>query len=62
MSAAVQSTIPFEVPIAHIHGEGTTLGALDNIYRHQVTLASQLHFKAVEVFSNRVRQLIGADT
>ena len=44
MSAAVQASIPFEVKIAHIHGGETTIGSTDNIYRHQISLASKIHF------------------
>ena len=58
MSAAVQANIPFEIKFAHLHGGETTLGAVDNIYRHQITLASKLHFTAAEEFSERVEQLI----
>ena len=61
MSAAIQSTIPFHIPIAHIHGGETTLGAIDNIYRHQISLASQLHFTSTETYRNRVAELIGTD-
>ena len=61
MSAAVQASIPYEIRIAHIHGGETTLGALDNIYRHQISLASRLHFTAAEEFSMRVCELIGED-
>jgi GDP/UDP-N,N'-diacetylbacillosamine 2-epimerase (hydrolysing) len=59
MSAAVQAGIPFGVKFAHIHGGETTLGAIDNIYRHQITLASSLHFTAADLFSSKVRELIG---
>ena len=59
MSAAVQASIPFGIKLAHIHGGETTLGAIDNIYRHQITLASFLHFTASELFSNKVMSLIG---
>ena len=59
MSAAVQAGIPFNVKFAHLHGGETTLGAIDNIYRHQITLASNLHFTAGELFSDRVIELIG---
>ena len=59
MSAAVQAGIPFGVKFAHIHGGETTLGAIDNVYRHQITLASVLHFTATEVFKNKVADLIG---
>ena len=61
MSAAVQASIPFEVKLAHIHGGETTLGATDNIYRHQITLASTFHFTAAEVFSERVISILGSD-
>jgi GDP/UDP-N,N'-diacetylbacillosamine 2-epimerase (hydrolysing) len=58
MSAAVQAGIPFGVKFAHIHGGETTLGAIDNVYRHQITLASILHFTATEVFKNKVANLV----
>ena len=38
MSAAVQAGIPFNVKFAHLHGGETTLGAIDNIYRKNLTL------------------------
>ena len=61
MSAAVQASIPFEVKIGHIHGGETTLGATDNIYRHQITLASTYHFTAAEIFSERVSSILGSE-
>lgn len=60
MSAAVQAGIPFGVKFAHIHGGETTLGAIDNVYRHQITLASKLHFTATTIFKNKVADLIGS--
>lgn len=59
MSASVQAGIPFGVKFAHIHGGETTLGAIDNIFRHQITLASALHFTAAKIFSKKVRELVG---
>jgi GDP/UDP-N,N'-diacetylbacillosamine 2-epimerase (hydrolysing) len=59
MSAAVQAGIPFGIKYAHIHGGETTLGAIDNIYRHQITLASILHFTASENFTKKVIELLG---
>ena len=47
--------------IGHIHGGETTLGATDNIYRHQITLASTYHFTAAAVFSERVISILGSD-
>lgn len=58
MSAAVQSTIPFEIRLAHIHAGETTKGAIDEIYRHQISLASEFHFTCTEEYSNRVRGLL----
>lgn len=60
MSAAVQAGIPYGVNFAHIHGGETTLGAIDNIYRHQISLASKKHFPATEIFANRIEELIGS--
>ena len=59
MSAAVQASIPFGVRLAHLHGGETTLGAIDNIYRHQITLASDLHFVSSKNNMKKVEQLIG---
>ncbi len=60
MSAAVQAGIPFGIRFAHIHGGETTLGAIDNIYRHQITLASQLHFVSTSAYAEKVREVIGS--
>lgn len=60
MSAAVQAGIPFGVKFAHLHGGETTLGAIDNIYRHQITHASTIHFTATNQFTEKVSQLIGS--
>lgn len=58
MSAAVQATIPFRTILAHIHGGETTLGAIDNIFRHQITLASKFHFTSTEIHKNKVKSII----
>ncbi|OAZ03116.1 UDP-N-acetylglucosamine 2-epimerase [Flavobacterium succinicans] len=60
MSAAVQAGIPYGVKFTHIHGGETTLGAIDNVYRHQITLASCLHFTSTDVFREKVIDLIGS--
>ena len=60
MSAAVQASIPFGVKLAHIHGGETTLGAIDNVYRHQITLASQLHFVSTLDYKKKVEELSGS--
>lgn len=61
MSAAIQAGIPFGVRFAHIHGGETTLGAIDNIYRHQITLASVLHFTAADSFKEKIGVLLDSN-
>ena len=58
MFAAVASGIPFGVKYGHIHGGETTEGAIDNIYRHSISLASHIHFTATDIFSERVKSLL----
>ena len=59
MSAAVQAGIPFGVKFAHIHGGETTLGAIDNIYRHQISLASVIHFTSTQAYKEKIEKIIG---
>uniref|UniRef100_UPI0040477B58 UDP-N-acetylglucosamine 2-epimerase n=1 Tax=Algoriphagus sp. TaxID=1872435 RepID=UPI0040477B58 len=61
MSAAVQAGIPFAVQFAHIHGGETTLGAIDNIYRHQITLASKLHFVSTAFYAEKIKEILGSE-
>jgi GDP/UDP-N,N'-diacetylbacillosamine 2-epimerase (hydrolysing) len=58
MNAAVQAGIPYNLKFAHLHGGETTLGAIDNIYRHQISLASYLHFSSTSFFSERIIEII----
>jgi GDP/UDP-N,N'-diacetylbacillosamine 2-epimerase (hydrolysing) len=60
MAAAVQAGIPFGIRFAHLHAGETTLGAIDNIYRHQISLASQLHFVSTPASALRVQQIVGS--
>lgn len=60
MFAAVASGIPFNIPFAHLHGGETTLGAIDNVFRHAITLAAQYHFVATQQYANRVASIIGS--
>src|SRR5437588_5131793 len=57
MFAAVIAGLSYGVPFAHIHGGETTLGAIDNVFRHSITLASRWHFVATEAFATKVRSL-----
>ena len=61
MAAAVTAGIPYGIRFAHIGGGDTTLGAIDNIYRHMITLSSVLHFVSLQPFAERVKQISGED-
>jgi GDP/UDP-N,N'-diacetylbacillosamine 2-epimerase (hydrolysing) len=58
MFAAVASTIPFNILIAHLHGGETTLGAMDNKFRHAITAMSDYHFTSHASHADRVGQII----
>lgn len=61
MFSAVSAALPFNIKIAHIHGGETTLGAIDNAFRHCITSMAQLHFTAAEPYKERVVEIIGSD-
>jgi GDP/UDP-N,N'-diacetylbacillosamine 2-epimerase (hydrolysing) len=56
LAAAIAATIG-RIPIAHIHGGETTIGAMDESIRHSITKMSHLHFVAAEAYRRRVIQL-----
>lgn len=57
MFAAASAAVPFNIPIAHIHGGEITLGAIDDRYRHAISKLSHLHFTAAAPFANRLIQM-----
>jgi GDP/UDP-N,N'-diacetylbacillosamine 2-epimerase (hydrolysing) len=61
MFAAVTAAIPFNISFAHLHGGETTLGAIDNIYRHAITLTSKLHFVSTSSYAERVANILYSD-
>lgn len=61
MFAAVASAMPFNLKIAHLHGGETTLGAIDNAFRHSITHMSHWHFACAEQYRQRITELIGKD-
>ena len=61
MFAAVAATTPFIIPVAHLHGGETTLGAIDNAFRHSITCLSQYHFTSTEIYKTRVADIVGTD-
>jgi len=62
MFAAVAASIPFAIPVAHIHGGETTLGAMDNIFRHSLTHMANIHFAGTEKYKERIIELTGYHT
>ncbi|MEO6306059.1 MAG: UDP-N-acetylglucosamine 2-epimerase, partial [Bacteroidia bacterium] len=59
MFAAVSSSIPFNIPIAHISGGEVTLGAIDNVFRDGLTIASKIHFASTELYKKRIIEILG---
>ncbi len=62
MAAAVAAGIPLNIRFAHLYGGETTLGAVDNIYRHTITISSKLHFVSLDAYAKRVKEIAGADS
>ena len=54
---AAAATVPFNIPLAHIHGGEVTEGAMDDVIRHALTKMSHLHFVATRAYAVRVRQM-----
>lgn len=58
MFAAVSSTAPFNLLLAHLHGGETTLGAMDNAFRHSITQFCKIHFTSSDFYAKRVNELV----
>lgn len=54
MLPAALAALPFNLPVAHVHGGETTTGAIDDALRHAITQLSQWHFTATEAARERV--------
>ncbi len=57
MYSAAVAALPFNIPVAHLHGGELTLGAFDDSLRHSMTKLSHVHFVATAEYARRVRQL-----
>ena len=60
MFAAVSASVPFGIAVVHISGGEETLGAIDNVYRHAISLMSKYHFTNTQKNAERVKQIIGS--
>ena len=58
MFAAISATTPYNIDIAHIHAGETTLGAIDNTYRHCISLMSKYLFVTTNEYRKRAVEII----
>lgn len=57
MYSAVAAALPFNIPVAHIHGGESSEGAIDESIRNAITKMSHLHFVSTDVYGQRVIQM-----
>lgn len=57
MHAAVLAALPFQIPIAHIHGGEVTEGAIDDALRHGISKMAHLHFTSSEQYAARLKRM-----
>lgn len=57
MFAAVAATLPFKIPVAHIHGGELTEGAIDDAIRHSISKMSHIHFPTTAIYAQRIVQM-----
>ncbi|MBN2396160.1 MAG: UDP-N-acetylglucosamine 2-epimerase (hydrolyzing) [Candidatus Atribacteria bacterium] len=57
MFAAVTAASTFNINIAHLHAGETTLGAIDNIYRHSISLMSKYLFVSTDEYKERATEI-----
>ncbi len=57
MLGAALAALPFNLPVAHLHGGELSLGAMDDAARHALTKLSHLHFVACAEYARRVAQM-----
>ncbi|WP_295795861.1 UDP-N-acetylglucosamine 2-epimerase [Mucilaginibacter sp.] len=57
MFAAVMAGLSYGVPFAHLHGGEITLGAIDNVFRHSISMAAKLHFVSTQAFADKISAL-----
>ena len=55
--SVAQAALLLRIPIAHLHGGETTLGAIDDLVRNALTQLASLHLVAADVFAERVLAL-----
>ena len=58
MFSAVAAAKPFGLPVVHLYGGETTLGAIDEAFRHCLSHLSSWHLTGAEIYAQRVRALV----
>ncbi len=51
--SAVSASIPFRIPVAHIHGGESTEGLIDEPIRHAITKMSHIHFTSTDTYKKK---------
>ncbi|MDE2166818.1 MAG: UDP-N-acetylglucosamine 2-epimerase (hydrolyzing) [Alphaproteobacteria bacterium] len=54
---AVAAALPFNIPVAHIHGGEQTQGSIDDCFRNAISKMAHLHFVATPLYGKRVIQM-----
>lgn len=57
MHAAAVASLPFRIPMAHIHGGESAEGQIDEPIRHSITKMSHIHFATTETYCRRIIQM-----
>ena len=57
MLAAAIASLPFAIPLAHLHGGEVTIGAFDNQIRNAITKMAHIHLVSHPHHAARVRQM-----
>jgi GDP/UDP-N,N'-diacetylbacillosamine 2-epimerase (hydrolysing) len=60
MYAAVSASVPFNISVIHLSGGEETKGAIDNYYRHALSLMAKIHFTNTAKNAKRVAEIIGS--
>ncbi len=55
--SAVSAALVARIPVAHLYGGETTVGAYDEAFRHSITKMSHVHFTSTDIYRMRVIQL-----
>lgn len=57
MFAAVSSSLPFNITIAHFYGGDMTVGSIDDVYRDSLSTMARIHFTSIISSAKRVRKI-----